>query len=415
MLRYFITLACLSTAGAREWELGIEGHARTMYESYDNIDFGLGPVADDDWIHQRVQLMARLDRGEAFRFAAELTWGEMSGKESPLAPPDEDEPDLLQLYLQGRVPLGGADALELRAGRQTLYYGSGRLLAAREGANQRLSHDAVLLSWQRGEDTRVDAFIASPVEVEPGSFDNASRPHARLLWSLYAVAPLPWGRDHFVDLYYIGLRDEDAIGIGQETRHTLGARFWREEGPWIHNTELIGQFGSIGERDIAAGAISLGFGRRWESLPWQPTPQLRADLISGGDDGRGTVHTFNPLFQANNYFNEGGFLSPSNLYNLNPLVSLKPCESVELQLGVNFQWLFSRNDAIYTPPLQPLVSPDPQGDRYLGTSFNASVSWQLRENVELFLGYTHLQAGDALEAVGGRDVDYLQSSFRVAF
>jgi hypothetical protein len=414
MLRFLVGLSCLSVAYAQDWQLGIEGHARTMYESYGNIDFGFGAVRDDDWIHQRVQLMALLDRGEAFRFAAELTWGEISGKESPLAPPDRDDPDLLQLYVQGRIPLG-SDTVEIRAGRQTLYYGSGRLLAAREGANQRLSHDALLLSWQRGEDTRVDAFIASPVKVGPEAFDNSSRPHAVRFWSIYAVTPLPWRRDHFVDLYYIGLRDGEAIGSGSETRHTVGARFWRDEGPWIHNTELIGQFGTLGERDIAAGAASLGIGRKLGHLPWQPVPQLRADAISGGDDGRGSVHTFNPLFQANNYFNEGGFVSPSNLYNLNPLVTLHPCDTVEITLGVNFQWLFSREDAIYAPPLQPLVRPDPGGDRYIGTSFNASVAWEMRKDVEWFLGYTHLQAGDALTAIGGRDVDYLQASFRLGF
>jgi hypothetical protein len=414
MVRFLICLSCLSVGSAQDWEFGMEGHARTMYERYHNIDFGFGPVRDDDWVHQRVQLMTTLDRGESFRIAAELTWGEMSGKESPLAPPDEDEPDILQLYLQGRIP-AGSDTLEIRAGRQTLYYGSGRLLSKREGANQRLAHDALLLSWQRGENTRIDAFIASPVEVEPEAFDNASRPDSVLLWGLYAVTPLPWGRDNFVDLYYIGLRDEEGIAIGRETRHTLGARFWREEGKWIHNTELLGQFGTIGDRDIAAGAISLGLGRKLDHLPWQPVAQLRADAISGGDDGSGAVHTFNPLFQANNYFNEGGFVSPSNLYNINPLVTLHPCESVKVNIGVNFQWLFSREDAIYAPPLDPIISPDPGGDRYIGTSFNASVAWEMRKNVEWFLGYTHLQAGDALTDIGGRDVDYLQASFKVGF
>jgi hypothetical protein len=412
-------LACLpfiASAQGDAWQFSLSGHARTMYESYHGLDFGLGPVEDDDWIHQRVQIMGTADYGEWLRLAAEFTWGSMAGKESPLAPPDQDDPDLLQCFIEGRLPLDGG-TLKARAGRQTLYYGSGRLLAAREGANQRLSHDALLLSWQRGENSRVDAFIASPAQIEPDAFDNHSEPGELLLWSVYAVTPLPWGRDNFADFYYIGLRDDDSIFApngGHETRHTFGARFWRTEGPWLHNTELIAQVGEAGGREILAGAASLGVGRELAGLPWKPVPQLRADVISGGDEG-GTIHSFHPLFQANNYFNEGGFVSPSNLYNLNPLLSLHPCEEIEITLGVNFQWLFSTRDAIYGPPLQRLASPRPGGDRYLGTAFNASVAWEMRKDVECFLGLTHHEAGAALEDIGGRSVDYVQASFRWSF
>ncbi len=399
---------------AQAWTFSWEGHARTMYESYRGADFGLGPVDDDDWLHQRVQLMARADQGEAFRLAAELTWGRMWGKEAPLAPPDQDDPDLLQLHAGLRLP-AGTDVLEMRAGRQTLYYGSGRLLAAREGANQRLSHDALLLSWQRGKDTRVDAFIASPVAVKPGAFDNVSKPSEVLLWSIYAVTPLAPG--HSADFYYIGLRDEDSIFAaagGAEKRHTAGARFWREEGAFTYNSELILQWGDAAGRDILAGAASLGAGHAFEDLPWQPEPGLRADAISGGDKG-GTLHSFNPLFQANNYFNEGGFLSPSNLYNLNPLLVLHPAECLTVTLGVNFQWLFSTRDSIYGPPLQRLGTPVPGGNRYLGTAFNASVEWRPDPETTVFLGYTRHDAGEALTDIGGEDVDYFQFSFRRAF
>src|SRR5688572_5243542 len=115
------TLALLCTlvsgicsASDLEWQVGIEGHARTMYESYHGLDFGVGPVDDDDWLHQRVQLMAMLDRGEALRLAAEFTWGRMWGRESALAPPDQDDPDLLQLYVQGKLPLWGGDEVGMK-------------------------------------------------------------------------------------------------------------------------------------------------------------------------------------------------------------------------------------------------------------------------------------------------------------
>jgi hypothetical protein len=414
ILALLSAIAGVCHAHPSEVKWSIDGHARTMYESYHGLDFGLGPVDDDDWIHQRVQAMFSWTAGGSLEFAAELTWGRMWGKEPPLAPPDEDDVDFLQLFAQGEIPFGN-DTLEIRAGRQTLYYGSGRLLAAREGANQRLAHDALLLSWQRGEHSRVDAFIASPVAVEPGAFDNVSHAGDIRFWSVYSVMSL--ARGNFLDLYYIGLRDEDSIFAedgGHETRHTLGARCWRESEPVILNTELIFQFGEAAGRDIIAGAASLGVGYVFVEAPWRPSLQLRADAISGGDDS-GTLHTFHPLFQANNYFNEGGFLSPSNLYNLNPLVVFKPRENVELTFGVNFQWRFSPDDAIYGPPLQRLGGPAADGERYLGTAFNASLAWGITSATSMFLGYTHHHAGPSLTEVGGSSVDYLQASFRQEF
>ena len=399
-----------------EWEAAYSGHARTMYESYHGLDFGFGPVSEDDWIHQRVQLGGTLARGQALTLGAELTWGHMWGRESPLAPPDEDEPDILQAYAELLLPTAGRD-LRLKAGRQTLYYGSGRLLASREGANQRLSHDALLLSWQPDDQRRIDVFIAAPVEIGPGAFDNISEPGDVRFWSIYSVMPFPWMEDTHADLYYIGLRDEDsifAVDGGHETRHTIGTRLWKKGGPEILNSEFIAQFGEAGGRDILAGAASLGIGHVCEGLPWNPAPQLRADAISGGDEG-GTIHTFHPLFQANNYFNEGGFLSPSNLFNVNPLVTLTPREGLTLRLGVNFQWIASTRDAIYAPPLQRLATPVPGGSRYLGTAVNASVEWAFMEESSVFFGYTHHDAGKALTDIGGKDVDYLQASFRREF
>jgi len=392
----------------------ITGHTRLMYESYRGLDLGLSPVKNDDWLHQRVQIMGTLERGDAFQLAAELTWGRMWGRESPLAPPDQDDPDLLQLYAKFHLPLGD-DTVEFQAGRQTLYYGSGRLLAAREGANQRLSHDALRLSWESGGGTRIDAFIASPVEVNPGAFDNVSKPADLLLWSLYAVTPL--GGGNFLDLYYIGIRDEDSIFTpagGHETRHTLGLRAWNETEPLIHNSELIFQFGEAGDREILAGAASLGIGYVFTTAPWKPTLQFRGDAISGGG-ATGTLHTFHPLFQANNYFNEGGFLSPSNLYNLNPFITFHPHEKVELSFGVNFQWRFSGDDAVYAPPLQPLGPPAPDGERYLGTAFNASLAWEITGSTSFFVAWTKQNAGPSLRRIGASEVTYLQTALRREF
>lgn len=399
----------------QSWEYSFDVNARTVVEAYRNLYFDLSGEGNDAWVHQRVQATLALEHKSNFQVFAELSWGNMWGRQSKLGPPDQDDGDFLQLFAQARRAVG-ENSLLVKVGRQTLYYGSGRVLSRREGANQRLAHDAFLLSWQRGDDIKLDAFVAAPVETKPGFFDNTSHPDRRFFWSLYAVVPSPWQEEINFDIYYIGLSD-DVSGFapgGNELRHSIGIRRWDETGPWVHNTEVMFQFGKAGARDIRAGAISLGIGREIEDVPMTPTLMLRADVISGGGED-GELHTFNPLFQANNYFNEGGFISPSNLYNLNPLLMLQPHSNVSVRVGVNFQWRFSENDAIYAPPLRRLGGPAPGADRYLGTAFNVAVAWRISDSADYGFGFTHHEAGSSLKAVGGKNVDYFQTSLRVEF
>ncbi|MEK7954228.1 alginate export family protein [Luteolibacter soli] len=397
------------------WEFSIDGNARTVVESYHNLYFDITGEGDDSWVHQRVQALMELEYGNTFKIGSELTWGDMWGRQSKLGPPDQDGGDFLQLFAQGRFVTGEGDSLLIKAGRQTLRYGSARLLSTREGANQRLAHDAFLLSWERPEQFRIDAFVAAPVTTTPGLFDNRSHPDQTFFWSIYAVLPSPWQQESHYDLYYIGLSDKESVFVpgGRELRHTVGVRWWDDTCPWICNTETTLQFGHAGERDILAGALSLGVGRVLDA-PMKPTLMLRADAISGGDD-KGALNTLHPLFQANNYFNQGGFISPSNLYNLNPQIMLQPRADVGVTLGVNFQWRFSDDDAIYAPPLRPIGKPSPGVDKYLGTAFNAAVTWDACESTQLALSFTHHEAGPSLIAAGGKNVDYLQTALNLRF
>ena len=391
------------------------GHARSMFESYRNRDFGFVPVNDDAWVIHRVQTFATWEHEDDFKLMAELTWGELQGMRNESASPDEDKIDLLQLYAQARIELGHQSALLLRAGRQMLYYGSGRLLAHREGANQRLVHDALRLSWQHNV-WQLDGWISSPVRIGPDAFDNASRFHQTLLWGLYATAPSFFGEGHGVDLYYLGLRrDSSPLLPGQqEIRHTFGTRLFGKEGPWSYNNEFILQTGDIADRDIFAGAVSLGTGYTIKEVLFEPTLGLRGDLISGGQSG-GRVSTFDPLFQSNNYFNEGGFISPSNLYNLNPRLSFQLSRAVSLDIGVNVLWRFNTEDGVYVPPFNAVAGAAPNGERYLGTAYNLALAWDPHPAFDLSLGFTHHEAGPSLTSVGGQSVDYLQITARIEF
>lgn len=391
------------------------GHVRSMFESYRNRDFGFAPINNDAWVIDRVQSHFSWEHENDFKLMAEMAWGELQGMRNEAAPPDEDKIDVLQLYAQTRLDPGQHDSFVLRVGRQMLYYGSGRLLAHREGANQRLVHDALRVSWRRNN-WSIDALAASPVRIGPDAFDNASRFHQTLLWGLYATAPSFFSAGQGMDVYYLGLsRDSSPLLPGQrEVRHTFGTRLFGKNGPWRHNHEFILQTGSIADRNILAGAVSLGADYTFQEVLFEPSLGIRGDLISGGQTSR-RVSTFDPLFQSNNYFNEGGFISPSNLYNLNPRLSFQLSRTLSLEVGVNFLWRFDTSDGVYVPPFNTVAGAAPNGERYLGTAYNAALAWDPHPSFDLSLGFTHHEAGPSLTSVGGQSVDYLQITARIEF
>lgn len=410
----------LTIGGDDDWRFTPTGHGKTMVEAYRNPNFGLGGYSEDSWVLQRIQAGFDVAYRDSLQWFTELTWGGITGKKQPLAPPDRDDPDLLQLYVQGQLRLDESQRLVTRVGRQVLFYGSGRLISHREGANQRLAQDAARVSWRDSDSGwDIDGIVASPVRVYPDAFDNRSSPDEWLWWGVYGVGPAvgnPGGASG-TDVYYLGIRQQDSLLAGPgntEVRHTVGTRWWDQSWPWIYNTEVIFQFGDCAGRTIIAGAASLGGGYVWELDSWVLTAAVKADAISGGDS-TGNMNTFNPLFQANNYFNEGGYVSPSNLYNLNPLLTIAPLPEISVTGGVNWLWRFSPNDDVYAPPFSRVAPPAPDGQRFLGTALSLSLGWSPHPALDFSIGYTHHIVGSSLSAVGGRNVDYFQTTFRIQF
>ena len=98
---------------------------------------------------------------------------------------DKDWLDLNQGFFDFDFWKKTGQRLTLRAGRQEMIFGSRRFINYRERPNMRLSHDAVMGIYHRGNwDMRV--FIARPVVLNPEVFDNKSAA-SNSFWGLYTV------------------------------------------------------------------------------------------------------------------------------------------------------------------------------------------------------------------------------------
>ena len=80
-------------------------------------------------------------------------------------------------------------------------YGAERLIAAREGPNNRRAFDEVRLLYKQGA-VSVDVFFGNLVEIDrTGAFDDWTVPGVRF-WGVYATIPFHAALGIRSDIYY---------------------------------------------------------------------------------------------------------------------------------------------------------------------------------------------------------------------
>lgn len=393
------------------------GELRQRLDHFDQPFFGLRQRASlDDHLH-RLLLNADVHLGPGFRTFIQLGNHTQTGKGVLQSPNDVDRFDLQQAFGEVEMPLGPGGALNVRGGRQEFSFGSQRLVSVGEPPNVRRSFDGVR-AFYRSEGVRVDAFVARPVSLAPGYFDDRSDP-SQSFWGVYGVAKVPQAAGLTVDLYYLGLDRKDALfnqGRDREERHTVGTRLSGTVGAWDYNAEFIGQVGTFGTRDIRAWAAYFDGGYTLADLPFAPRLGLKANALSGDRDPRdGELNTFNPLFPQYGYFGDSNLVVPANLRDVAPSVLLRLTPSVSASATVDFLWRDSVRDAFYRVPLVPLVRSAQGAARYVGEQVSAELTWQVDRHLSVYATYAHFFAGPVIRDARGKDVDYLSTRISYRF
>lgn len=405
----------LNQAGDRYLSIG--GEVRQEYEHYHNR--GLGTASSDDdggYLLERYVLHADLHVGERTRFFGQLYSAPTAAEDIEPAPVDEDNLRLQQAFADCVVHSGADHALTLRAGRQELLYGSERLVGVREGLNVRRSFDALrMIGNCRG--WRVDGFLSRPVEVDPQAFHDTGD-QDQTFWGVYATRPADQGAG--LDLYYLGLRHDDAgftQGVADELRHTVGSRYFGKSGPWDYNCESMLQLGEFGAGGIFAWSAASDNGYALEAAPFQPRLGLKASIISGDEDpDDADLGTFNALFPRGNYFGESSIMGPANLFTVHPSVQGRLADGIHVEAGWDFFWRYSVEDGVYGPAGNVLQSPNGSTERYVGSELSLLLGWQFNRELSLRMGCSHFFAGSFLEDAGpGEDVDYLSVTLAYRF
>jgi len=393
-----------------DWYMSIGGEAREVWEQIGNDNWGLSPIMNG-YLNERYMLYFDVHYGKHVRTFVELKSGLNSSRAGGPRPIDEKKLDFQAAFLA--ISTGeGKNSIELRAGRQELEYGSGRLVDVREGPNVRLSFDGFLVRskinlWQ------IDGFAMRPDNDNPGFFDNA--PNSGVgFWGIYATTPLAY--KSMLDIYYLGLDRKHAVferGSAQELRHSIGARVSRpvatDRAAWDFDYEALFQFGTFGSDNIRAWTVASETGYRIPTLRLKPRFSVKADISSGDDPRNKTLGTFNALFPKGNYF---GVLAttgpgPINLIDVHPRVETAFPHDVSLSLDWIFQWRESVRDGVYAVPGFLIVPAGNSRDRFVGHRPGAEIHWQISRHLWAQADYGIFYAGKFLkEASPGRNLNY---------
>ncbi|WP_177204867.1 alginate export family protein [Hymenobacter arizonensis] len=396
------------------WFLTLGGEARVFYERYQNEQWGTRPPDDNGYWLFRTMAHASAQLGPHVRVFAELKSGLAAGQRNGPRPPDVDELDLNQGFVElgvGKASREGDPApLRLRLGRQELEYGAGRLISVRELPNVRQAFDGALLAIQAGP-WHVEAFGVRPVETNRGVFDDGADP-TQSIWGSYATRPLTPALH--LDLYYLG-QDRDvgvlAEGRGAETRHSGGGRLWYRTAQLSSDLEATYQVGTFGTGRIRAWAVASSNTLSFPQWRGQPALGLNLGANSGDlDPANPDNQTFLAPAPRGAYFGAAGATGPPNLVGFAPTLRLSPAKGLTLLGYCYFFWRQSRGDGLYNVPGFPVTPPGPSRARSVGTQPELDASWQLSRYLSLTASYAYFRTGTFLRKTPpARDIHYLAS------
>jgi hypothetical protein len=368
--------------------------ARLRYEVIDPAAFGNGPQDGGGFLLWRVAPDMEVEIAPQWRIHAQLFAAGQVGRNGGARANDRNDLDLTQAYVEWRP---NAETF-VRAGRQEIALGSGRLLAAFDGANVRRRFDGVQGQARRG-DWMFIALAASPVLVRSGVFDDDSD-FNRLAVGIGAVH----GDASRSSEAVFAIRTQSFSPLfgapaGRQERFTFGARFVRTSPRLFVEAEALMQFGDAqGGKDVRAWAIA---GEARTPLTKVGSAQILAGVkfsVASGDSDRSDrcITGFDPLFPNPAFTGSFPIFAPTNMASLNPSVSLQWPNGNRIGIDVALMKRLTVRDQLYTLGGTPITTTGL--GRNVGALWGVTGSYRINPAFNLNAGAVWLNKGGSFAA-----------------
>jgi len=392
------------------------GEMRLQYFYAHNDGWGDEPKDKDGYVLSRYLLHTDIHADKHFRAFVQVQSSMANGKTST-SPVDEDPLDLHQAFIDYSTELSPKTKVLFRIGRQELSYGSQRLVAVRDGPNNRQAFDGAKISVMH-TDYKLDLFYSHYVAAKKGIFDDGWNKNSQFWGSYLTVNKVPVLQH--IDVYYLGLWRSKANfddGSGRELRHSAGTRIFGKEGGFRYDMEALYQFGDFSNKKIHAWTASANMGYTFTYIKYKPEIGLKTELISGdrkyGDDA---LQTFNPLFPRGAYFGLAALIGPSNLIDVHPSLSFKLMPKLDWNIDYDVFWRYSLNDGIYAPNTSLMYSGNNSAKRDIGKQLSSEFVYMPNAFLYFRAEFTWFQTGGYLKDVtAGKDILFTGITAQVKF
>lgn len=400
---YLDVLKFIPLNNKKDINLLFGGEIRPRFEHFTNRNW---TNENESFYSQRLSLHTNLNITKYVRVFGEIYHGLVTLENEEFA--QSDQLDLHQGFIEFNLPLDLNSNLKFRAGRQELALGAARLLGLREGPNIRRTYDMGRIIIHQNK-TKIDVFYGKEVIPEFGVFDNEfslfdNNAKNIELWGVYSQFSIKndIGKN---ELYYLGFHSKSSFyndASGDDLRHTIGLRrFGKINKSWRYNTEIMGQFGKTGNKNVDAWAFETDWHYQFYKIKLKPEFGLKLDVFSGDNTpGDNTIETFNPLFPNPAYFSLAGTIAPVNLIEFHPSFSLKPTEKMKLYIEWASFYRYSITDGIYSPPRFLNREGNTTTERFIGHQLGFKFEYEIDRHFSFDFDFSYFFAGAFLEQTG---------------
>ncbi|WP_371927269.1 alginate export family protein [Methylomonas subterranea] len=421
--------------------LAVSVEQRTRYETQDG-QFKANGKGGDQQIALQTDLWLQACLGK-FRAGAEFLdaralWADSgSGVNNTHA----DTADFIQGYVawaDQNIFYSGYGA-EVIAGRQTLNFGSRRLVARNAMRNTINSFTGVRLRLVDYNHWQFNGFVTMPVVRYPTAaadildetheFDEEDT-HTWFSGGILELSELFWGINSDVYLYHLDEGDSQRNRTRNRRYFTPGLRFYLKprKGQFDFQTETIAQFGTVRSSTAASNGRDLDHEAWYQhldvgytfDLAWSPRLALEYDYASGDHDPNDNKdQRFDTLYGARRFeFGPTGMYGAFARANMNSpglRITATPTPDVLLGLSHRIHWLAEDKDSWTTANLR-----DTSGNtgNYIGQQLELSARWDVNSSLNFETAWAHLFKGafarETQNAPNPEDINYfyVQSQLR---
>lgn len=407
---------------------------RTRYENVDN-SFRANSKGGDQQIAFLTDIWLEAKLGK-FRIGTEFRDSRETGSDtgSPVSNSQVNTADFTQAYVAwaDKNLLYSGIGAEVIAGRQTLNFGSRRLVARTVFRNTDNSFTGGRLHLTDYANWQLNAFVTMPVIRYPTAATNILNdvhqfdqedPHTLFSGAFLELYNLAWNINSELYLYHLDESDS-ARNLTRNRRYfTPGARFYIKpaKAKFDFQLESVGQIGTVRATTAATDGRDLHH-LAWMQhfdvgytldMPWTPHLGLDYDYASGdknpndGQDQRFdslygvTVSDFGPTGIYNGF-------ARSNINSPGYRIKVAPRKDVQAMLAHRAYWLAESKDSWGTSGLRDATG---RSGNFVGHQLEFNVRYDFNSSLNFETGWTHLFKGHFAKNApsapnGGQDTDY---------